>query len=98
MKAHLALSGADEQNEPYENLIACRHHFKAAECALAESKNVYTDAEDVRMLRKYERQFRMNGTNCERGKVMKVVIDGVHLQCVYYTGNVTKKCSVDFPF
>ena len=54
MKGHLTLSAADEQNEPHENLIACRHHLKAAESALAESKNLYKDAEDVEVLRTYE--------------------------------------------
>ena len=52
MKTHLALSGADEQDEPWENLAACRHNLKEAEKALAESKNVYRDAEDVQLLKR----------------------------------------------
>lgn len=49
MKAHLALSGADEQNEPHEDMIACRHHLKAPKNALIESKTVYKDAGDVKI-------------------------------------------------
>jgi hypothetical protein len=54
MKKHLALSGADERDEPRENLVSCRHHLKAAEAALAECKNVYRDAEDVRVLERFD--------------------------------------------
>ncbi|KAM0710850.1 hypothetical protein Q7P35_001588 [Cladosporium inversicolor] len=54
MKANLALSGADEEEEPWENLAVCRHHLNAAEKALAECMEVYKDAGDVQRLRMIE--------------------------------------------
>jgi hypothetical protein len=52
MKTHLALSGTDERDEPWENLASCHHNLKEAERALAECKNVYRDAGDVQLLRR----------------------------------------------
>lgn len=54
MKTHLTLSGADEEDDVWENLAVCRHHLNAAEKALAECKEVYKDAVDVQRLRMIE--------------------------------------------
>lgn len=51
MKIHLTLSGADEEDDAWENLAVCRHHLNAAEKVFAECKEVYTNAVDVQRLR-----------------------------------------------
>lgn len=55
MKANLALSGTDQQNEPEESLVACHHHLKAAQTALAECRRHYSnDAIDVACLQRHQ--------------------------------------------
>ena len=54
LKSHLTLSGADEEDEAWENLAVCRHHLNAAEKALAECKDAYKDASDVKRVQAIE--------------------------------------------
>ena len=54
VKVHITLSGADEENDPFDNLAACRYHLNAADNALAECKNLYKDEGDVQQLQKLE--------------------------------------------
>lgn len=54
MQTHLTLSGADEQDGPWEDVWACRLHLDAAANALADCKDVYKDAGDVQHLKTFE--------------------------------------------
>jgi hypothetical protein len=58
LEAHLTLSGADEQEGPWENVWACRHHLDAATNALADCKEVYKDC------RLWRRLSRRSGATC----------------------------------
>jgi hypothetical protein len=58
MKAYWALSGADEEDEPWENLAACRHYLKKATEALKESQRTYISKEDTEFLEVYEKELR----------------------------------------
>jgi len=53
VKAHLALSAADE-DDPWHNLAICRRHLNEAERALADCMDVYKDPGDVQRLRAIE--------------------------------------------
>lgn len=56
MKAYLALSGADEEDEPWENIAACRHFLKEAEKAFKDAQEIYVhDERDVEALKGFER-------------------------------------------
>jgi hypothetical protein len=56
MKAYLALSGADEEEEPWENFAACRYYLRKAEEALKEAQDIYvTEDRDVDVLQKHKR-------------------------------------------
>jgi hypothetical protein len=50
MKANVVLSSADEEEEQWENLAACRHYLNEADKAMAECKELYRSAEEVRHL------------------------------------------------
>lgn len=54
MKANFVLSSADEEEEPWENVAACRHYLNEADKAMAECKEVYKSAEEVRQLQVFE--------------------------------------------
>jgi endo-1,4-beta-D-glucanase Y len=56
MKAYLTLSAAEEENEPWENIAACRYFLKEAKRALEESQRTYVSCEgDAETLKGYER-------------------------------------------
>ena len=55
MKAYLALSGDDEENELWENRITCLHFLKEAEQALQDAKQLYVKEEiDIKVLEGFE--------------------------------------------
>ncbi|KAF2173074.1 hypothetical protein M409DRAFT_17023 [Zasmidium cellare ATCC 36951] len=52
VKAHVVLSATDEQDEPWENWAATRHHLREAEKALQLAEQTYThDASDKEKLK-----------------------------------------------
>lgn len=58
-KAYLALSAADERDEPWENLTACRHYLQQARKALEEAKELYVgEQRDVDCLKQQEQNLR----------------------------------------
>lgn len=54
MKANFVLSSADEEEEPWENVAACRHYLNEADKAMAECKAVYKSTKEVRQLQVFE--------------------------------------------
>lgn len=56
LKVYLALSGANEENEPWKNIAACRYFLREAEKALQEAQKIYVNKEyDAEVFRNYER-------------------------------------------
>lgn len=56
IKAYLALSGANEEDGPEENIAACRHFLNKAEEALREAQQIYVNEERaVDVLKSFQR-------------------------------------------